>query len=761
METSALKFTRWTSLTLLVVLAIGFLHAGWRLQSVWRQQKGIEATENKVELRLEEMASQQPFKAPATALRDVKPEVADKKIRELKKQIQTLETQLGIKSEAQLETAFSDFEKAIRENAALSHPPELVETLLEKATAFHVVAENKRWRNLAIYGERLTNRIRSLRGQSVTSPQVKFAESDVAAMERLARTLDDRNRDEVLNRMTGIRAELEMLKEAHTAGREVSGLESQSQAAFTRWLGRARLAAGALEARAQERMEGALREIWILGAMALLSALIMAGLWPWARRSQRHLSDVAFMELLRNGVLQGEETWRKYVGEARHDEVSRTLRQARKRMALGEDLQASLPLGVVLVNSEGRLMWSNPVFSEQFGLDDDALIEEDLRWDNFSARLVTDGQSSVERALENSEPGTWQVRAEIEPGVFVPFEMHVSPLESGLERRALVLFYPLALLKSSIDEQARLLMAPVREVIDSIENGVEPSQHAANLWVQAGLGEDWNRLSRSLMQLEGSRRELLSQVELLENQIHDQTLRVRELEAGLHRRQDSTKVLMHTLKEFKDGLMSIDELEAGLGQDHAALLEEARGIAKRSEQAREAVSKAEERLDGAKEAVAQLERIKQECKATRLNVIEGKTLMVRAQNRFLSILPSMDNAAMEMASEMKEQLMRMDEAVAQLDTRLSQLDVQITKVAMTCQGASHDPAMTGRVAWDLALHERNAHETLQHLREDQDMVVGLMKKMVEVLRQEQQETQQLLMSHIPGADDEASPYSFV
>ncbi len=758
METSALRLTRWTTFVALTILAAALLYNGQRLQGVWGDVAGAQNDQARLEAQLDAMVRANPLRGVVRALAEGESAQAGQRLKKLEADVANLSRRLGTDVPADLEGSFRDLRAAVQRGAGLAHAPEVVETLLEKVTGLRVVAENQRWRNLAAHSTRLENRVRGLRAQRAPSPQVRYAQSDVTVMERLARTLDAAQSQMVLSRLGGIRQELEMLLESQNAARAGGALEASVQQAFQRWLARARLAAGAVKTRAEARMGAVVRQLWVTAAGALVALALLGFLWHLARRQLRHAHDQAALDLLRGGVLNGEEGWRRHVGEARIEEVARTLRVARKRMALGDDLQRGLPVGVVLVNGEGRLTWSNPVFCDQFHLDADVLVEEDLRWDAFARRLLLPEGGAVERALGEAVPGTWQVRAEIEDGVWLPFEMHVSPLEGSGDRKVLVLFYPLALNRETIDAQARLFMAPLRELMAALEEG-RPLPTGGALWRQSGLEADWERFSRIIAGLDGDRRELLSQLEASEAELQDGHRRISELEEGLRSRREAQQALKAELREFKEGLVSIDQMENELGRDHALLVEEARQMVRRAEQGREAARAVEARLEGAKDAVAALERTKQDCKKARTEVVEEKTGLINAQNRFLGALPAFAPNAEALAVAMKDHLGAMDTALSRLDTRLTQLDVQVMKVAMTFQGPVESSELAPRT-WDLAGHEQRAREALQSLREDQDMVVARLRRMVEVLAGEQKEVDRLLSAPAPSPDP-ISPFDFL
>lgn len=744
METSALRFTRWFTHILLALTVAAIFHAGWRLRRALGEQSNVGTTQLSVSQKLDELTQLNPFRQIGTSLSSVQTSEAEKQIKALNRSLNNLEKTLHITPEPLLTKTLTTFSEAVQENASFSHPPELLNTLSEKATALRMLSQSRNWKNLLSYSTRLETRLRGLRQTGrAESPQVRYAESDIASMERLTRTssLDEGNKQEVLRRLEGLRQEISMLSDVHDAGRKYQGLEAEGREGLARWLGRARLAASALKTAGERRLQGAVQELWIVGAFVLIVWGALSFLWAQALRAQRHAQDQGILEVLRDGLLNQGTQWRLHVGEARLDEVERTLRTARKRMSLGDDVQSSLPFGAMLINASGKVVWSNTVLSEEFQIDHESIMEEDFNWEQIRRRITGAPPTIIEKALSAQEGGTWQVQVEVEKGVCLPYEMHVSPIngKAGEAKKVLVVFYSMVMMREAITDQARLVASPMRAAIQALENGAwspEMETRLAPLWSAAGLGEDWSRLSQAVDRLDGSRRELLAQVERQENTVHDQAKMIQELEMGIDRRIGTIKDQVHMLKELRDGLISLDGQGQEMQQGHTEVVKESRAFMKRTEVIRENLKTLSERLHAAKDSVASLERIKHDYKAEKQEITEAKMDLMRSQNRFIGALPPMNLAAENMAAVMKDNLLRLDEGVTRLDSRLAQLDVQITKISMACAGQVPE---SEKMLLDLTPFEKNAAEIQRTMQEDQEHVVKLLRELVEAMRQDQHE----------------------
>lgn len=748
METSELRLTRWSTHLLLALAVIGIFHAGWRLRNALNEQSNLGATQVAVDSQLNSLTKNDPFKIIGDSLGKVDTASAQKKIKSLESTISKLESTLNISAEPMLVKAIDKFKDAAQESASFSHPPELVSTLLDKATSLKNLAIAHRWKNLTSYSTRLETRLKGLRQNGRTdSPQVRYAESDIASMERLTRTstLEESNKQEVLKRLEGLRQEISMLSDVHVAGQRYQSIEATGREGMARWLGRARLSAGALKTAGERRLQGAVQEIWIVGASLLLVWSGLSFLWSLALRSQRQSHDQGIVEVLREGIHSRSKNWRQYVGEARIDEVERSVKMTKKKMSLGEDLQSSIPFGSILVSQTGRVVWANNIFSDEFHFDHESLMEEDFSWEQVSSRLTGVPSDAIERALLVNEGGTWQIQAEVEQGVCLPYEMHVSPVDvaDGEEKKVFIVFYSMVLMREAIADQAKLVASPMRAAIQALENGewdMETGTRLAPLWSTAGLGSDWARLSQAVHRLDGSRKDLLAQVEQLENTVHDQSKMIQELEMGIDRKLGSSKEQVHVLKQLRDGLISLDELTHDLGQEHALVIQEAIAYMKRTEVMRDMMKGISDRLVSAKDSVVQLERNKQEYKIEKQEISDSKLELMKTHNKFLGSLPSMSHNSENLAASMKDQLLRLDECVSRLDSRLGQIDVQITKLAMACAG--HVPEIE-KIGLDLTSFEQTAIEIQMTMREDQENIVKLLHELVEMLRHDQQELVQL------------------
>jgi|GEM_PF-4315658 len=742
MEANSLKTTRWITHLLLAISAGGILGVAWELKQTIEARANLEETQFQARTRLEEIRARNPFKPIHRAIEKVQTQEASSKLSRLNKTMNELESALGIKRGEELERIFVEHKNKIQDATAYSRPDELLKTLSDKTARLEGLALSRRWSNLAKGAQRMDARLTQLKTSGkVESPLVRYMESDLTAMTSLIRgsSLEENDKTEVLRQLEGIRQEIAMLLDLHQSRRGLQEEMARSDAAVGRWAARADLAIGTLKHRANQAMQDCLMHIWGLGAFMLGGWMIVGLTWSWASRGQRRQQDQEMMELLQDGVSGDKAVWQTHVSAARVDEFHNMIRVIKKRLRLGEDFQAAMPFGSVLLDGEGKLLWGNDLFAEQFGLDSEEIENEFLHWKELSARLSGPDYDPLHYAMSEMVPGTWQVQLQMEDGVSVPLEMHISPIECKAGAKALVVFYPLAMMRETIQSQARLVMEPVRLALEALEGevwGVETEARLAPLWKQAGLAEDWEKLSKAIHRMDQSRNSLFLQVRHLEDENHDHLKTIADLTEGLEVRARALKSQMQGLKEMRDNLVSIDQLGADLSLEHAALLNGTRVQLKRQDVLIETARGLSERLSQAKDAIGALEKFKLDYRIGKQEIQESKQELVNLHNRFLGTLPEMSERTESLAVAMKDALMRMDRATVQLETRLAGMDIQITKLAMTFVGPTPEFERTHTL--DLSAHERVAREIREALQEDQEMIVDRLRKLVEDLRQDAQ-----------------------
>lgn len=744
MEARTLKITRWMTHSLIGVSAVGVMAVAWELNQKLADRESSEERQFKLRNSLEGLRAKNPFKSIHRALELGKPDEAHEKLGELNRRLQALEGELHIKRGEELDRLLTEHGRLVQEAAAFSKPQELIQTLTDKVAKLETLATARRWSNLTKMSQRMNSRLAQLAETArVESPLVRFMESDLTAMTALIKgsTLDDADKSEVLRQLEGIRQEVAMMLDLHQSRRGFNELYKKTDVAMGRWAARADLAVGTLKQRAHEAVKSSLTHLWVVGAALCLGWLAIGVAWAQARRAQQRRFDDGLIELLHEGILGDKAQASQLVGPARRDEFTHAIKLLKKRLRLGEDFQAGLPFPAVLVDHHLNLIWGNTLFCDQFGFDPSDLTNEYAEWSKIAERIAGPEVDPVTQAIEQGAPGTWQVKWLMDDGVAIPLEMHVSAIEGKKTNKALVLFYPMAMMQEAISEQAQIVMAPVRAALEALENeawGVELEAKLAPQWQQAGLTADWQKLSRTIHRMDQARNDLLLQVQRLENENHDQLKSINDLAGLLEARGHHLRTQLTVLKDVRDGLVSLDQLGSDLGMEHGALLAESRSLVKKFDLVFDASRAALERLRDAKDSVAQLEKTKQAYRTGKQEIQDTKQEMVKLHNVFINSVADMDENSQQLAADMKDLLIKLDRALRELDNRMAGFDVQITKLSMTFAGPVADLERPATLI-DLAAHERVAREIGQAMQEDQELIIERLKSLVEELKRDTKE----------------------
>lgn len=752
MEARTLQITRWMTHLMLGMSAVGVMAVAWELNQKLEDRESSEERQFKVRNNLESLRAKNPFKSIHRSLELGQTNEAHEKLSQLNRKLQALEVELQIKRGEELDKLMLEHARLVQEAAAFSKPQELIQTLSDKVSKLADLASARRWSNLMKMSQRMSARLAQLAVNSrVESPLVRFMESDLTAMTSLIRgsSLEETDKNEVLRQLEGIRQEVAMMLDLHQSRRGFNELYKQTDVAMGRWAARADLAVGTIKQRAHEAVRSSVNRLWLVGVFLTLGWVAVGIAWAQARRAQQRRFDDGLIELLNEGIVGDKLAAANLVGPARRDEFMHAMKLLKKRLRLGEDFQAGLPFASVLVDHHLNLIWGNSLFCEQFGIDPEDLKNDYAEWINVFNRIAGPEIDPVRQAIEEGAPGTWQIKLQMHDGVSIPLEMHVSAIEGQKFNKALVVFYPMAMMQEAISEQAQIVMAPVRSALEALENeawSIELEAKLAPQWQHVGLGADWEKLSRTIHRLDQTRNDLLLQAQRLENEKHDQLKAINDLSGLLESRGHHLRAQMQLLKNVRDGLVSLDQLGSDLGMEHSALLAESKSLVKKFDLVFDTSRGAIERLKDAKDSVAQLEKTKQAYRVGKQEIQDTKQEMVKLHNVFINSVADMDENSQQIAADMKDLLIKLDRAIRELDNRMTGFDVQITKLAMAFAGPVPELERSGHLI-DLQAHERVAREITEAMQEDQEMIIDRLKTLVEELKRDTKECLQAPQLH--------------
>jgi len=675
------------------------------------------------------------------SLETVQSKEANDHLNRLLKTIGSLERSLGVPRGAELAKQLEAFAREITNAATLSRPDELLQTVSEKARRLRVQAEGRRWQNLARMLQRFEARARELQlNLRVESPLVRYMESDLTATVALIKNsaLDEADKNEVLKQLEGIRQETQMLLELHQARRGQGDIGERTEEALAKWVARAELAVGGLEAQARERNARVVAWLWATFAFLAVGWALVSAVSARAQAAQLRASDERLNEVLARRVYEGDASWLSALAPQRRDEIAHALKNLKKRLPLGEEFALGLPFAAALINHERQLAWANELFCEQFGLEPEDLEHESRAWESIEENLVTNERGAIERALHDAAPGVWQVKWKMPDGVTVPLELHVAPV-AGKKPKLLVVFYPLAFVQDAIVAQGQLLLAPIREAFAALEAeawGVEAEARLKEQWSQVGLSQEWERFARTIHRMNEVRGDLLSQAQLLESERHDLLKEISDRDLAFQERGQNLLGRLSGLRDIRDALVSLDQLTNEFGIEHSALVAESRHALKRGDALLEATRSLSERLSQAKDSISHLEKTKAAYRDGKQVLADLKKGLVRAFNLFLGELSDITPAGAAQAAELKELLITLDRTLSSLDQSMAGFDVQITKLAMVTTGPVPSAE---RLVLELVPHERVARELLEAMREDQELIIAKLQELVQGLKSEAHE----------------------
>lgn len=753
MQVQSLKIAKTLTHVFFGLLLASLVFIGFKLSHQVQRQANIDQIKIEGVEEIEKLKSFAQYEQLKRFIESNLSSDAQNKISYINGEHEKLESKLGFQRNNELDTTLESYKTISDQLSRLSRPEEILTTMSNKVTKLTELASKKRWKNLTRSLERLDQRIGVLKvSGKVESNIVKYMESDLTSMVNLIKgsALEDDDKTNVLKQLEAIQSDLIMLLDLHEVRKSLNQTELQARVALEQWSAKAHLALGSIQKIQMDAFRSILSQLWLVLGMAGVFWGLMSFLGIKATKDQTRFFENKFFRFLKNLKNSSHINPLDFVSQNRGSQFEEALSSFQVAFELGDDFDKGMPFSSFIMNQNGELEWANSLFYDQFGLDSNTPVK-DLNLDLLNKKIIA-SQDYVAQALESMQPATWQIQLQMDDGVTVPMEMHLSPIEKD-EGKLLVIFYDLVLIKEAIQTQSHLIMHPVRSALESLEQetwGVEMQLQLAPLWKKAGLEEDWNKLCKVVERLNQYRFDLLEQVKRLDSEKKDHLKLIIELHQAFDEQGSFLKNELTQLKKMRDVFIALDQTNSDLQTDHQALTQLIRTQIKRTDFYWEQCRHLADRLTGLKDAAHNLEVIKSHYKTDKAELIQAKQNLVKYQNDFLMSSPMLSGSAQKIAADMKDSMLSLDRAIQHFDKNLSTLDIEITKVAMAFTGAVPQLEKASQV--DIMAHERMLQDLSLAFKEDQELMIELLHGLVKDLKSnlnEMSEHQEVVKKSIP------------
>lgn len=735
MQAQSFKILKYVSHAFFILLLGSLIFLGLKLKTQLTSQENIDTIKIEGVEDIEQMRSFVHFEQLKRFIETNQSSEAQNKISYINQELQKIESSLSFSRNKELDTVLESYKNISDQLSRLSRPDEILVTMKNKVDKLDALANKKRWKNILKGTERIDQRIGLLKlSGRVESNIVKYMESDITAMTNLIRgsALEPEDKSLALAQLEALQTDLVMLLDLHEVRKNLTQTELSAKEAVTQWGAKAHLALGSIQKVQIDKFQSIIQAVWVLVSASFICWGILAFLGNKAGKDQLRVFENKFLKFLSDLKNARSLNPQDYVSRNRQKQFSESVDSFRITQSLGDDFSLGMPFSSMIINTQGKVEWANPLFFDQFGLDSKINLGE-LDFKYFSKKIIS-SQDYLSQALESMEPATWQVQLQMSDGVTVPMEMHLSPIEKD-EGKLLVIFYDLVLIKEAIQTQSHLIMHPVRSAFEALEKetwGVEVQHQLAPLWKKAGLEEDWIKLSRVIEKLNSYRFDLMEQVKRLDNEKKDHLKMIIEMHTFFQEQSNFFKKELSQMKKMRDVFISLDQTNGDLQTDHRALTQVVRTQAKRTDFYWEQCRHLVDRLSGLKDSAQNLEQVKVHYKSDRTELMLSKQKLMKLQNEFLMNSPMLSDSAQKIAADMKDSIINLDKAVQSLDKNLSSLDIEITKVAMAFTGVV--PQLERSAPIDIHAHEKMLQELSDSFKEDQELMIDLLHNLVAELK---------------------------
>ena len=484
------------------------------------------------------------------------------KIRELEKEFKQVQNYVKAEEYKSLQSNFQNLKLATTNLLSYSQTSKVLAVFNIKMDKFYDYVRENKWRTLTRMSQRVYSITQIAGGPKSIDSLVKNVNKDFSAMLKITRNsvLSESEKAEVISRIKNLQVEMTMLEKYSSQLAEFATIYEKAVEGVEKWM--ASIAPQLILEKIKLDEIGK-TFIFALACLFLMSlSLLAGGLFVARLRANKEL--VSLENILKRIVDQ-----RLIAGDkpSLMDDFSpdfrtyceKMSRYINKRMSMGAIFQETLPLSSILLDENLKVIWSNKRFCEEWSIDTDEIKKDYINWD-FLNKLTNIGQDDpVIEALKHGVAGIYQIQVKpCDDLTTRPFEMFVSPVNCGDERRIQLFFYDLRSLEQTIKDQAQGLINPIKDILKQLRAG-EPIMHdeLRQQFILAGIKDVFDLFEGYRAQNESERKNSWDQIEIAEARIErlesNLTYVKEQLEQNITRGKESA----HSLKVFRDAVIAL------------------------------------------------------------------------------------------------------------------------------------------------------------------------------------------------------------
>ncbi|MBT3236305.1 MAG: hypothetical protein HN353_10175 [Bdellovibrionales bacterium] len=587
-----------------------------------------------------------------------------------------------------------------RVDRLISYPntASIFRVLGSKVKGFENFVVTNKWRTLTRISRRLNVRIASLLRSADQMIHYQTFKRSVATIKKdvklmravtLSSILSDQEKSVITLKVDTLKTELAMLDNYLTALSSFNREFQKVNSSYLHWL---KYITPLVKA-SVEKLEGLSHQLLISlgGFILLLFTSILGGVAVYHRTKSNLKASYEglIVQALSDGIIAPENSFDHGLTPSFDLEINRLRDYVHKRMNFGAVFQDALPFSSIMLDSNLKVVWANPLFYESWDLKDYQFSEQTLSWD-YLQRFTNLGENDpLVEALNQGVAGIYQIQVKTSlHQESYPYEMYVSPVTSQGQDRIMIFFYPLSSVEQSLANQTKSLVGPVARTLDALTNkhfDLEFMEGIKKDFEIAGISEIFNKFK--------VHQEMIAQQEEAQQEEHRRLLE--HLQEELDRLAQAEKNL---IGQF-DGAQRMGEGFKSLGSEVVSLIELRQQIANlysqsvtRMEQIMnnnsDLLLKAAELkccLNDGQRSVESVIAVKDKFKGMRLRIDDFKYRINQTLDQILLLQKSdqLDSFKMEQAFErVKIEIKEFEKVLQGFNQVVTSLDVSLSKMEM-------------------------------------------------------------------------------
>ena len=301
--------------------------------------------------------------------------------------------------------------------------------------------------------------------------------------------------------------------------------------------------------------------ISLIFLVILMAFAIVSGVIIYRKNSLKSKIDTEnlILNVTRKAIISPEMKLSKGFNESFVKEVKKLRKYVHNRLDFSTIFQESLPFSSILLDSDLKLIWANPLFYYQWNLNEDK-TDRPLNWDHIKELTSLENDEPILLALNENVAGIYQMKIKGDKkNQPTSLEMFVSPSFSNNIKRIMIFFYPLKPMEENVAEQVQAFASPVVQCLDALSMekfNAEFQEKIKSKFSHVEMENIYEKFFKHHERIENQKSGLLKEIERLENELLDQYKLTEDLKTSFDNKLKIEKSIISTFKETRDQVVT-------------------------------------------------------------------------------------------------------------------------------------------------------------------------------------------------------------